>query len=160
MRRNKHSFSTEELVSAVSESLTIAQVLKRLRLAPAGGNYETINRFIRTANVDTSHFRGKGWAKGRTDRPKRPIEDYLSGKARSTSSELRKKLIKAGVFEEKCSSCGLTSWLGGRLPLELDHIDGNRDNNNLPNLRLLCPNCHALTPTYRGKNISKKVRVA
>ena len=55
-----------------------------------------------------------------------------------------------------CSRCNLTEWLGQLIPLELEHIDGDNSNNSLENLCLLCPNCHALTPTYRGKNIGKK----
>lgn len=53
----------------------------------------------------------------------------------------------------KCSSCGNEKWMGKPIPIELDHIDGNYKNNKLKNLRLLCPNCHAQTPTYKGKNI-------
>lgn len=55
-------------------------------------------------------------------------------------------------IEHKCSSCGLTEWLGQPIPLEVDHIDGNAGNNSYNNVRLLCPNCHGLTDTWKGRN--------
>lgn len=55
----------------------------------------------------------------------------------------------------RCESCGLSEWKNEKIPLELDHIDGNSDRNEKENLRLLCPNCHALTPTWRGRNHGK-----
>jgi len=51
-----------------------------------------------------------------------------------------------------CSKCSLTHWLGTLLSLELDHIDGNASNNHPSNLRFLCPNCHSITPTWKGRN--------
>lgn len=52
----------------------------------------------------------------------------------------------------QCQICGRKTWCGHPIPIELDHIDGHASNNDLENLRLLCSNCHSLTPTYCGKN--------
>jgi 5-methylcytosine-specific restriction endonuclease McrA len=82
----------------------------------------------------------------------RPIEDYLSNKYPIQSDRLRRRLINEGVLERRCSDCKLDTWMDQPIPLELDHIDGSHQNNTLDNLRLLCPNCHSLTPTFRGKN--------
>lgn len=54
--------------------------------------------------------------------------------------------------DSKCNSCGVSEWMGARLSLEVDHIDGNTDNNDRTNLEALCPNCHSLTNTFRGRN--------
>jgi len=53
----------------------------------------------------------------------------------------------------KCESCSLEEWMGKPIALELDHIDGDNKNNVKENLRLLCPNCHSITDTWRGRNI-------
>jgi hypothetical protein len=63
----------------------------------------------------------------------------------------------------QCESCKLSEWIGNPIPLELHHVDGNSGNNKEENLQLLCPNCHALTPTFRAKNrnaseIRRKIR--
>jgi hypothetical protein len=58
-------------------------------------------------------------------------------------------------FGYTCSACSISEWMGKPICLELDHIDGNNRNNELSNLRLLCPNCHSQTETFRGRNINK-----
>lgn len=146
------SYSENDLKEAIASSRSIRQVLKKVGLKPAGGNYQTIRSFIKTMNLDTSHFTGKSWNKGLKLQPKRPIEDYLSNKYKISSYKLKLRLIKEGVFERRCYFCNQEQWLENPIPLELDHIDGNHQNNNLSNLQLICPNCHALTPNYRGKN--------
>lgn len=67
------------------------------------------------------------------------------------SSATRKKWL-IELYGVKCSKCGLTEWNGQPIPIELEHIDGNSDNNNEENVCLLCPNCHAQTPTYKARN--------
>lgn len=144
-------YSEQDLRTAIVSSTSLAQVLKTLNVAPYGGNYETLRRAIKFFSLDTSHFKGQAWNKGLKLGYYKTLEDYFNGAPIKTHS-LRLRLIKDGIFEHRCLWCNLTEWLEKPIPLELDHIDGNNKNNSLSNLRLLCPNCHAQTPTYRGKN--------
>ena len=145
-------YTLEQFQLAINESTSIAQVLIKLELAPKGGNYATANRYIKENNIDISHFKGQGWNKGKTIGPKRPIEDYLNNSQTIQSYKLKARIIKENILPHQCNFCKNTEWLQNPIPLELHHKDGNHENNNLNNLELLCPNCHALTDTYRGKN--------
>lgn len=82
----------------------------------------------------------------------RDIEEYTSNKVPMQSDKLKIRLLNEGYLEPKCDMCGHSRWLDGEIPLQLDHKDGDKENNSLSNLRLLCPNCHALTPQYRLKD--------
>jgi len=164
MKKVMPSYSKEQLEAIIKECLSIRQVLARLGLSvKGGGNYSSVNSFIKEWNIDTSHFKKQSWNKGLKFGPRRPIEEYLSNGSSIQSFKLKNRLLKEGIFQAICSSCNLTRWKDVNIPLELDHIDGNHQNNSLSNLRLLCPNCHALTDTYRGKNIKnckqEKVRL-
>jgi hypothetical protein len=153
----KHSYTIEEFKSAVLGSYSIAQTLTKLGVAPKGGNYRVFKKFEKLYEIDTSHFTGQGHLKGKTHNFNTiPLCEILVKDYEYSSNKLRKRLISEGIKEHKCECCGLNEWLGEPIPLELDHINGDHYNNILENLKILCPNCHAKTPTYRGKNKKSK----
>lgn len=140
----------KELVAAVSSSTSYAEVLRKLGRMAMGGNYATVKKHIRRLGLDTSHFITTSWNKGKCQ-PKRSISDYLVYGKVIQSDKLRTRLLLSGTKQHICEHCGGADWFGKPMPLELHHVDGDHLNNKIENLILLCPNCHAFTPNYRGK---------
>jgi hypothetical protein len=153
-----HKYTLEELKEAVATSYSKRQTLIKLGVVPAGGNYATLGKALEHFEIDSSHFRGQGWNRGdhsgvlKKNRKGRSLDEILRENVRCQSYKLKKRLIREGIKEHKCEMCGITEWNGQPTPTELDHINGVRDDNRIENIRILCPNCHAQTPTYRGKN--------
>jgi 5-methylcytosine-specific restriction endonuclease McrA len=130
-------------------------VLKLLGLRPTGGNYKQVQKYIKEAGLSTEHFTGKLWNKGEHVVCNKviPLENILVVGSNYQTYRLRNRLFKAGLKPMHCEECGWAEVSGdGRIPLELDHINGDHNDNRLENLRILCPNCHSLKPTYRGCN--------
>ena len=149
----KRRYTPAQVKDAVATSSSIAQVLKKLGLVPAGGNYQNIKQTIQLLGLDTRHFTGQGHLKGKSHdwSKKRPLSEIMVENSDFQSSHLRKRLINEGVLEPKCHECDLTEWRGKPIPFELEHRNGNRRDNRRENLILLCPNCHSQTPTWRRR---------
>lgn len=79
---------------------------------------------------------------------------FLTNNSTYSNHAIKKILLEILNWEDECNECGISDWYGRKLTLQLDHIDGNNSNNEISNLRLLCPNCHSLTDTYCGKSIN------
>jgi len=75
-----------------------------------------------------------------------------------TTHRTRLRLLRTNVKEHRCECCKMTHWNGRLIPLELDHINGDKTDNNLDNLRILCCNCHAQTDTWRGRKLKKPLK--
>lgn len=122
-----------------------------------------INRSKNSKGVKKSYDSGERTHRGFTDEDRanakisnitNRIDKLFDSNVYVPTKVLRNTLFNTLKIEKKCQCCGLSEWLGEIIPVEIDHIDGNNRNNNLDNLRVLCHNCHALTPTYRGRNIN------
>jgi hypothetical protein len=142
------------LKRAVESSTSFRQILVKLHLKPAGGNYEQIKKYINELNLPISHLKGRGWSAGLVGvgRPRIPLDKILISDRPFQSYKLKKRLFAAGLKPEYCEEC---KWAkrtdSGHLPLELHHINGNPHDNRLDNLKILCPNCHSMTDNHRSR---------
>lgn len=88
-----------------------------------------------------------------------PIEQLLVVGRRTNRSHLKQRLLKEGLKENRCEWCGLTNWRGKPLNMALHHLNGDGGDNRLENIVFLCPNCHAQTPNYGGRNGHRRLRL-
>ncbi|MFJ7269780.1 HNH endonuclease signature motif containing protein [Streptomyces sp. NPDC099050] len=155
-------WTREILTEVVASSTTMCEVLRRLGLDVVGGHHTHISRKVKRFGIDTSHFAPPPSTIGTRDiRRRRSAEEILRDDrspiaTRVDPTRLRRALLETGR-DERCALCGIEAvWQGEPLPLEVDHIDGDWRNNQATNLRLLCPNCHSTTDTYRGRGKGRR----
>lgn len=158
MPRKRNNYPLKELKEALESSRSVRQALIKVGLKPAGANYATIYKIIAEMNIDITHMTGQGWNKGDimglSKLNTRPLDEILVENSTYTNTnQIRKRLVSASLKEYACENCGLEQWNGQKISLELNHINGDRFDHRLENLQLLCPNCHAQTPNYRGRNM-------
>lgn len=138
----------EEFAQLVKESRSFQDLAQRIGYEKTGGGTQaTLKEVVKERNLDTSHFLGQGWNKDNHD---------YSTFAKDTSKKNGKSTLNAliSLRGRKCENCGITKWFNQPINLEVHHVDGDRTNNELDNLLLLCPNCHSYTENHCGKNIN------
>lgn len=160
-----YSVDSDTLQQYIKESKTYGQVLKRFDLENRGRNPYTLKKRIKEENLDDSNITtfifGGGWNTGTKGvlRKRMTLEKALKVVfIKNAISKKQKSYIRAyNLIPEICGECNITTvWNNKPITLELDHIDGDSNNNELSNLRWLCPNCHSQTPTFRGRKLKKK----
>lgn len=136
--RTYRNYTDQNAIDAAKEVKSIAGLLKRLGLKPAGGNYAHMKKTIQRLKIDCSHWTGQGWNK---DSQLKDWSEY------SKVSSMKKHLVSERGLQ--CECCKLTEWMGKPIKVEVHHIDSDRTNNIKSNLTLICPNCHSYTESYR-----------
>lgn len=143
----------EDVARAVAESQSLAGVMRMLGLSPLGGSGRAkVKRSIESYGLSTAHFTGQGHFRGTPSPHRKSAAQILvklpPGSPRTQTALLRRALDDLGV-PHVCNECGTgENWQGRRLVLELDHINGDRLDNRVENLRYLCPSCHSQTKTH------------
>ena len=148
--RRAREVTDEEFAEIVRASKTVSDVVRALGGRPNGGMHRWASGRIRAASLDTSHFDRYAWLKTAdlSTRSPAPLHEVLVLGSRYPSSALRRRLVAEGIKDDHCEECGLSDWRGKRLPLQLDHVNGDHTDNRLENLRILCGNCHSQTDTW------------
>jgi hypothetical protein len=148
--------SDKDFIKIIKESIFYSEVMRKVGYKNTGNN-SVVKKRIKKLKLDVSHFK-----KGRyAARQKIPLKDICVENGTYSTNHLKKRLFKDLKWEHKCSFCNEKecNWMMtneiGPIPLELDHINGNNKDHRLENLRLLCPNCHATTNTYKGRNVKQ-----
>lgn len=121
---------------------------------PTSDVIERLINIFKKYNIDYSHFNSKS-EKQEYCFNKRDINEYLVNGKTVSVTHLRNRLIKEGLKEYKCEKCKRTEWEGQPIPLQLHHVNGDRSDNRLENLQVLCPNCHSQTENFSGRKIKK-----
>ena len=139
----------EEIKQWIAEGKTKAWMARELNCNP-----KTINPILKRLGLE---YNGNQGCKGlhKSNGHEMPLLEYLEKSIDIQSNKVRKKLLEENQKNYQCACCGLTEWFRDPIHLELHHKHGNHHNNTLNNFQLLCPNCHAKTDSYRGKNCSK-----
>lgn len=150
------SINSEELQCLLNTSSSYAEVIRRLGLVVNGLQHRRLKECINEKKLSIEKMeqnRRQNKSRNGNKYRKTPIKSILVEGSTFNRSHLKTRLLSENLLEYKCQRCGNTGeWLGEKLSLHLDHINGINNDNRLENLRFLCPNCHALTETYSGKN--------
>lgn len=157
----KEKYSKENLEHIILNSSSLKEVLTKMNLRTAGGNYKVLHKYIDKYEIDTSHFNERTEIYRKSLglynlKRKKQLSEILIENSDYSRTWLKERLYKEGIKTKCCELCGQgEEWRGKKMSLILDHINGIYNDNRLINLRIVCPNCNATFETHAGKNNKK-----
>jgi len=145
-----NKFTQEQILEIIQTNTNWNDVMKLLGYQSCN-HVLIIQKKLDTLKIDYSHLQ---LPKNAFSKSRYTLDEILVKDSTYTNMKVLKKRLKLEKgWAHRCLICGLSEWNGKSIPLEIDHIDGCNTNNTYSNLRALCPNCHAQTDTYKGKNM-------
>jgi hypothetical protein len=153
----KINWNKTELFKVVNESKNKKEVLKKLGIRAAGGNFKTLKKYLKLYEISTDHFEKNYESIVQLSKQKRKENsEILIENSNFSRYHLKKRLLSEKIIDNKCILCGQDeNWNGMKISLILDHINGIYNDNRIENLRIVCPNCNAGLDTFAGKNIKQ-----
>lgn len=154
MTNRIYELTDEQFISLVRGSSNISEILFKLGYSVSGNSwgFSQVRRRMESLRLESSDFKGKTNLSDYHREHKISSEELFKENGKHNRHIVRKRIIKDKLIPYRCSLCGITTWNGKTLSLELDHINGINNDNRLENLRFLCPNCHSQTTTYGSRN--------
>ena len=131
--RAARRYDWNEIQRLYDAGLTMRECRARFGFSPQGWHDAVRRGAVRPRPVET------------------PVEELFADRTQRGRGNLKRRLFAAGLKQPHCDSCGIDRWRGAPLSLQLHHVNGDRFDNRVENLEVLCPNCHSLTDTYGGR---------
>jgi Zn finger protein HypA/HybF involved in hydrogenase expression len=155
-KKSKFDWSDENIKKAIENSHCKSDILKYLGVSLGSTHYQKLDIILKSLEIDLSkiNYKLQKNKKGYKFTEKYTDEVVFSKNSPLSNKNIKRRIIKKSLLNYKCNECGLIdNWNNKKIILQLDHIDGDNNNNELSNLRFLCPNCHSQTETFsKGKN--------
>jgi hypothetical protein len=150
-----------KLEEIIKTSKTQTECLNKMGLRAAGGNYKTLKKYIEKYSINTDHFKPDEVRLEKLIKlgigREIEIENVLISGSTYNRVRLKERLYNLGLKNRCCEICGQgEEWMGKKMSLIIDHINGIWNDNRIENLRIVCPNCNATLDTHCGKNNKEK----
>ena len=155
----KKEIAIDKLIEYSDKCVNMYDLCEKIGIKNIGGNnYKEVRKLANELGIELKFSYKKNYYTNRTLSVKKidMSEILVENSTYKNGNSLKRRLISEGYKENRCECCGIDSWNGKEISLQLHHVNGNHSDNRIENLQILCPNCHSQTETYAGKNSNKE----